>query len=54
MLHNPQLPDWLTRLDVSGLRVGSREGRLRFERSQQGTATILDAESNLEALVLPR
>lgn len=53
-LRHPTLPTWLERLDLHGLRLGALNGRLRFEPSRQGTAVILDEESEIDVSVLPR
>ncbi len=53
-LRNPEVPDWLERIDVAGLKVGKRNGSLHFKRAPDGeTEVILDKMSNLDTQVLP-
>ncbi len=52
-LRHPTLPDWLSRLEMRGLRVGGLNGRLRFDRSGGETAVILSQYSEIDIHVLP-
>jgi glycogen debranching enzyme len=54
MLRRPTLPDWLTRLEQHGLRVGGQTGRLRFERFGGETAVVLSQHSEIDIQVLPQ
>lgn len=51
-LRRPTLPDWLTKLEMRGLRVGGHNGRLRFDRSGGETAVILSQHSEIDIHVL--
>ena len=54
ILRQPTLPDWLSRMEIHGLRVGGQNGRLRFERSNNETAVILSRHSEIDIQVLPQ
>ncbi|MGZ3664584.1 MAG: amylo-alpha-1,6-glucosidase [Ktedonobacterales bacterium] len=51
-LRNPSLPAWMRTMELDGLRIGSQELRLRFERSQHGTSVVLTGGSDVEVRVL--
>ncbi|HEX5140513.1 MAG TPA: glycogen debranching N-terminal domain-containing protein [Dehalococcoidia bacterium] len=50
-IHDPRLPHWLERLQLRGLRVGSSEVGLRFERRGETTSVHIDAPPDLEVAV---
>jgi glycogen debranching enzyme len=52
-LRRPTLPEWLSKLEMRGLRVGGLNGRLRFDRSGGETAVILSQYSEIDIHVLP-
>ncbi|HEX8995967.1 MAG TPA: glycogen debranching N-terminal domain-containing protein [Ktedonobacterales bacterium] len=52
-LRRPMLPEWLSRLEMRGLRVGGQNGRLRFDRSGSETAVVLSQYSEIDIHVLP-
>lgn len=52
-LRRPTLPDWLSKLEMRGLRVGGLNGRLRFDRSGGETAVVLSQYSEIDIHVLP-
>lgn len=54
ILHYPTLPDWLTDVEVRGLRVGDRRVNLRFVRSAKGTAVTLTEDCEIELHILAR
>ncbi|HEX9038941.1 MAG TPA: glycogen debranching N-terminal domain-containing protein [Ktedonobacterales bacterium] len=54
MLRRPALPDWLSRLEMHGLRVGGQTGRLRFEQAGNETAVVLSRHSEIDIQVLPQ
>lgn len=53
-LRCPTLPDWLSKLETHGLRVGGQGARLRFERAGHETAVVLSQHSEIDIQVLPR
>ncbi len=52
-LRRPMLPEWLSKLEMRGLRVGGLNGRLRFDRTGGETAVILSQYSEIDIQVLP-
>jgi glycogen debranching enzyme len=53
-LRDPELPAWMTSLDLGNLKLGHQDLSLRFERSESGTSVILRGTSEIEVHVVPR
>jgi glycogen debranching enzyme len=51
LLRHPELPDWLHRVDMQGVRLGNQHAHLSFERTDRGTALIMTEDVNLDARV---
>lgn len=54
ILHYPTLPDWLTDVEVRGIRLGQCRANLRFMRSAKGTAVTLTEDCEIELHILAR
>ena len=56
LLVDPQLPDWLPELTVSGLRVGKAVAQIRFFRKPDGVSDyqVLDVQGTLHVVRQPR
>ncbi|HET9111841.1 MAG TPA: glycogen debranching N-terminal domain-containing protein [Ktedonobacterales bacterium] len=52
-LRHPTLPEWLSRMEMRGLRVGGLNGRLRFDRAGSETAVVLSQYSEIDIHVVP-
>jgi glycogen debranching enzyme len=53
-LRTPMLPHWMHTLDLSHLRLGKQDLRLRFERSEYGTSVTLAEAADIEVHVVTR
>jgi glycogen debranching enzyme len=42
LLHQPMLPDWLSSIEVQGIRIGERTVHMRFIRTGTKTEVVLD------------
>lgn len=49
----PQLPDWLTQIEIQGVYVGNQQAHLRFVHTAEKTIVMIEPDNEVEIQVIP-